>query len=402
MRGRAFRFFLLSGLLVFGAIRCTQWFVPSNVMRLERTAFADIAGWGQSDPRSALAAFARSCAIESALADSETMSGVYGGQAGEWRAACAGSDAPAADAASARAFFQTRFVPYRIFSGGQPEGLFTGYYEPLLHGSRKKHGRFTTPLYGVPGDLVTADLGLFREALKGQHVTGRVQGGVLVPYATRAQIARDGLAGKPLFYVDDPVDAFFLQIQGSGRIALDDGTTVRAAFAGQNGQPYTAIGRVLVGRGALSSDNVSMQSIRAWLEAHPQEMQAVMDADASYVFFAEKPVGDPSLGAEGAEGAALTAGVSLAADRSIHALGAPVWVEAQGDDTSAAFARLMVMQDTGGAIRGAIRGDIYWGFGREAEVIAGTTKMTGRMILFLPREIAERLGAHPQFSVPSP
>ncbi len=376
-------------------------------MRLNEVSFSALDGWVESDPRAGLATFARSCAARAARPDAEALGGVgYGGTASDWRAACAGADAPMPDAAAAQAFFESRFVPYRVAGGHEEAGLFTGYYEPLLHGSRTLHGRYRTPLYGVPADLVIADLGLFRDSLKGQHIVGRVENGRVLPYWTRAEIAHHDIPAKPLIYVDDPIDAFFLQVQGSGRIGLDDGSAVRAVYAGQNGQPYTAIGKVLIEKGALTRDNASMQSIRAWLSAHPDEMQSVLDADAAYVFFAEKPVGDAALGAEGAEGVALTPGASLAVDHRLHALGVPLWLETAVPNANATkpdvpLRALFVMQDTGGAIAGAVRGDIYWGFGPEAEAVAGRMKNMGRMTILLPKALAARFGARAEFPIPN-
>jgi membrane-bound lytic murein transglycosylase A len=225
------------------------------------------------------------------------------------------------------------------------------------------------------------------------------------PYPARAEIVRDGIPAAPLFYVDDPIDAFFLQVQGSGRIVLDDGTVVRAAYAGQNGWPYTAIGAVLLERGELTREEISLQSIRAWLQAHPDEAEAVLDANESYVFFSEQPIGDPALGALGAEGVPLTPGASLAVDRSVHALGVPAWLEGSTPDADASrpdrpFNALLVMQDTGGAIRGVVRGDVYWGYGAEAESIAGRMKHPGRLTVLLPRALAARLGPRAQFPAP--
>ncbi len=395
--------------LSFALSGCAEWFVPAPAhLRLDEGSFSNLIGWGATDPRAGLDAFARSCLSRAARPDMEALGGAgYGGVAGDWRAACAGAGTEMPDAASARAFFESRFVPYRVAAGRNEEGLFTGYYEPLLHGSRKMHGRYRTPLYGVPADLVTADLGLFRDSLKGQHIAGRVENGRFVPYATRAEIARHGLTRtKAIVYVDDPVDAFFLQVQGSGRVQMDHGGMLRAVYAGQNGRPYTAIGKVLIEKGALTRDNVSMQSIRAWLAAHPAEMQDVLNADASYVFFAEKPVADTALGAEGAEGVALTPQASLAVDRRVHALGVPVWLDttAPAEDATkpdAPFNRLLVMQDTGGAITGAVRGDVYWGYGPEAASIAGRMKTAGTMTLLLPKAIAARLGPRAEFPRPS-
>lgn len=396
-------------LLIFFLAACTL-FAPGKPkpMQLEAAAFSDLDGWDASDPRPALAAFARSCALRATRPDADALGGAgYGGKAADWRAPCTDSSKKPRDAAAARAFFEARFVPYRVTVGHERQGLFTGYYEPLLKGSRTLHGAYRTPLYGVPEDLVTADLGNFRESLKGQRIAGRVEQGHLVPYLTRGEIARFGLANaKPIVYVDDPLDAFFLHVQGSGRVKLDDGGVLRAAYAGENGHPYTAIGKVLMEKGALSRDGVSMQSIRAWLKAHPDQTQAVLDANASYVFFVEKPLGDFKLGAEGAEGVPLTPGASLAVDRSLHALGVPVWVEATAPDADAAkpdseFHRLLVMQDTGGAIKGAVRGDVYWGFGEEAGAIAGRMKNKGHMTILLPKEIAGRLGSHAEFPGPN-
>jgi membrane-bound lytic murein transglycosylase A len=225
-----------------------------------------------------------------------------------------------------------------------------------------------------------------------------------VPYPTRAEIERDGLAATPLFYVDDPVDAFFLQVQGSGRVALDDRTVVRAAYAGQNGQPYTAIGAVLIERGELTREEVSLQTIRAWLLDHPAEAQELMDANESYIFFSEQPIEDPTLGATGAEDVPLTPQASLAVDRSVHALGVPAWLEASAPDPDPArpdrpFDALLVMQDTGGAIRGVVRGDVYWGIGATAGLTAGRMKHSGRLTVLLPRAVAARLGA--QWAAPS-
>jgi membrane-bound lytic murein transglycosylase A len=350
-----------------------------------------------------LRAFVRSCAVLGTRPDDAPLGGVnYAGTAGDWRQACHAAAVVSADSPdAARAFFESEFVPYRV---GQSAGLFTGYYEPLLRGSRTRHGAYQTPLYGVPADLVNVDLGLFRDALKGQRIVGRVADRRLIPYPARAEIEGVGLsAATPILFVDDPIDAFFLQIQGSGRVVLDDGTVVRAAYAAQNGQPYTAIGAVLIQRGELTREAVSMQSIRRWLREHPVEAQPLMNANASYVFFQEQPIGDPLLGAAGAQGVPLTPGASLAVDLTVHALGVPVWLETIAPDPDPTkpdqiFHRLMVTQDTGGAIRGPVRGDVYWGFSPDAGSIAGRMRSDGRMIVLLPRAVAARLGPNAEFA----
>jgi membrane-bound lytic murein transglycosylase A len=374
--------------------------VPPTGMQLTQAGFGDLAGWRDGDARAALTAFKRSCAALLARGDAAAMGGAqYAGTVGDWRPACEA----AANAGDARGFFETNFVPYRVTQGARP-ALFTGYYEPEVHGSRTSHGAYRTPLYGVPSDLVSVDLGLFRDTYKGQRLAGRVVMNRLVPYPARADIVRAGLPqAAPLFYLDNAVDAFFLEIQGSGRVVLDDGSVVRAVFAGQNGQPYTAIGAVLVARGAMTREEVSAQSIRAWLAAHPMEADGLMNANASYVFFAERPIGDASLGAAGTQGVALTPEASLAVDTQIHALGVPVFLETVAPDANGAersFDRLLVMQDTGGAIRGPLRGDVYWGFGAMPGAIAGRMRSEGRMNVLLPKAVAARLGASASFNTP--
>src|SRR5262245_48131281 len=373
-------------------------------LRLGAVPFAGLQGWATSDPKSALEAFRRSCVALSTRPDDAPLGGVnYGGSAGDWRQPCAMAATIPAEAQAARAFFETEFVPYRV-TQSSGVGLFTGYYEPQLKGSRTKHGPYQTPLYGIPADLVNVDLGLFRDNLKGQRIVGQITNGRLIPYPARADIENGGLAqAKPLLYVDDAVDAFFLQIQGSGRVVLDDGTVVRAAYGAQNGRAYTAIGAVLIQKGELKREEVSMQSIRAWLIAHPEEAQQIMNANASYVFFTEQALGDPLLGAAGAQGVPLTPEASLAVDLSLHALGVPVWLETTAPDPDATkpdrtFERLLIMQDTGGAIRGPVRGDVYWGYSADAAAIAGRMRNEGRMTVFLPKAVAMRLGPSAEFA----
>jgi membrane-bound lytic murein transglycosylase A len=371
---------------------------PPLLLRLETVPFAELDGWAQDDPRGALQAFLRSCAVLTAKPDEAPLGGLsYAGTVVEWRQVCgAATLVPSDSAEPARRFFELEFVPYRVGQDAGP-GLFTGYYEPQLRGSRTRHGAYQTPLYGVPSDLVNVDLGLFRENLKGQRIVGRVTDGRLVLYPPRAEIESGLGTAVPILFVDDAIDAFFLQIQGSGRVVLDDGTVVRAAYAAQNGRPYTAIGAVLIQRGELKREAVSMQSIRAWMLEHPAEAQQLMNTNASYVFFEEQPIGDASLGAAGAQGVPLTPEASLAVDLTVHALGVPVWLDTIAPDPDTAkpdrpFQRLLVIQDTGGAIRGPVRGDVYWGYSPEAGSIAGRMRSEGRMTVLLPRSVASRLG----------
>jgi len=352
------------------------WWFTRPPPRLALVSFDDLPGWQNADLKPALAAFRQSCAVIVRKPADEPI-GDYAGTAGEWQKVCAQASG------EARAFFEKNFTPYRL----PGEGLFTGYYEPEIHGSRLRHDIFQTPVYGLPADLIRADLGQFSSQFKGEHIAGRLEGRRLVPYPDRAQIDAHGLASaKILFWCDDPVALFFLQIQGSGRVRFENGEVARIQYAGENGRPYTAIGRVLVTSGRLARNDVSLQSIRGWLKTNPRLAQAVMEADQSFVFFQEAPIGDPRLGSPGVEHVPLTPLGSMAIDLRQNALGAPYYVAT--DPLHA----LLIAQDTGGAIRGQVRGDIFFGFGPRAETDAGGMKAQGRLYVLLPNAVAARLG----------
>lgn len=383
---------LLAALVVLvAAAAMLAWWLTrapeAGPLRLTRLHFSDLPGWSAGDPRAAFAAFQRSCDVVTAEPDATPM-GDYAGTVADWRPACAASKS--ADANAARDFFEQWFAPLMVSAGDAEDGLFTGYYEPELHASRVHRGRFQTPVYGLPSDLVSVDLGDFRPALAGERIAGRIEHRRLVPYATRAEIDAKGLRQSPLlFWADDPVAVFFLHIQGSGRVTFDDASHARVAYAGENGHPYTAIGRTLIAEGALAKSKVSLQTIRAWLLAHPADAQRVMESDASFIFFKEMPIGDPNLGAVGAQGVALTPGASAAIDKRVHPYGVPVFV-ATTLPSHETFDRLFVAQDTGGAIRGPVRADIFFGFGDKAESLAGEMKQQGRMFVLLPKPVAAR------------
>jgi membrane-bound lytic murein transglycosylase A len=381
-------------LLLAGALACRPRVrAPNEEARLvlEPATFGDLPGWSEDPMAPALDAFRRSCRKMAALPAEAALGGAgFAGTAGDWRTPCAAAErVPAGNDAAARSYFETWFVPLAAHaSGGDEGGLFTGYYEPLLDGSRTRTERYRVPLYGRPSDLVSVDLGLFREDLKGRRIAGRVEDGQLVPYAGREEIEKGALAGRDLelVWVDDPIDAFFLQIQGSGRVRLAEGGEMRIGYAGENGHPYFAIGRELVKRGALRKEEVSMQSIRRWLEEHPEEAPAVLATNASYVFFQEIK-GEGPLGAEGVP---ITPGRSLAVDRKHWPLGVPLWLDtmapaAQENAPARPLRRLVIAQDTGGAIRGPIRGDVFWGAGDEAADIAGRMKHPGKLWVLVPR-----------------
>lgn len=359
---------------------------PQGTATLVPGRFTDLAGWSEDQQDSALTALARSCARLLTLPADRLLGPPVFGAAGIWAVPCRALPKQT-DAAGARAFLEQYFLPVAIRDGDTADGLFTGYYEPVLAGSRQPDKRHTTPLLAPPPDLVTVELGQFREAWRGERVAGRVIDGRLRPYESRAEIVagRLGTRAVPIAWAADPVDAFFLQIQGSGRVALAEGGELRLGYAAQNGHRYVPIGRVLVERGVLAPEAVSMQSIRAWLAANPGEAAAVMNANPSYVFF--RIIDEP--GPLGSEGVALTPGRSLAVDRAHLPLGVPVWLDAEDPlDPARRLRRLLVAQDTGGAIRGVVRGDVFWGEGAEAEARAGQMRARGRYWVLLPRDLA--------------
>jgi len=358
-------------------------------LTLNAVGFGDLPGWQSDDVGAAVPALLKSCARRLAQpATAEVGPGGIGGKVADWQAPCAeAAKLPAGDAAAARRFFEAWFIPYRAGNNGVGAGLFTGYYEPLLNGARAPGGANQTPILRRPEDLVMVELGLFRPAWRGERIAGRVATGKLLPYPTRAQIEAGAIdrAKLALFWVADPVDEFFLEVQGSGKVRLPDGTLVGVGYDGQNGQQYVAIGKLLVERGELTSDQVSLWAIKDWIRRHPDQGKALMDQNPSFVFFKEAK-GD---GPVGAEGAVLTPGRSLAVDRAFLPLGIPVWLDAKnGDET---IERLLVAQDTGGAIRGPVRGDLFWGFGPEAEKHAGAMKAQGDYYLLLPKQAAAPL-----------
>ncbi|MFN3750709.1 MAG: murein transglycosylase A [Thiobacillus sp.] len=309
-----------------------------------------------------------------------------------WQAICAEAMAmPAPDDATARAFFEQRFQPYLATQeDGSEEGLVTGYYEPLLKGDRVRTERARYPLYAAPDDLVTVDLASVYPELKNLRLRGRLVGNKLVPYPTRRDIEAaangrpNGFRGKPIAWAEDPVDLFFLQIQGSGRIELPDGTHLRVGYADQNGHPYVSIGKLLVERGELKLEEASMQGIKDWGAKNPDKLPELLAANPSYVFFRELPNGLP--GPLGALGVPLTAGRSIAVDPRFIPLGAPVFLATTQPNSPEPLNRLVMAQDTGGAIRGGVRADFFWGFGDAAGERAGRMKQRGRMWVLLPKD----------------
>jgi membrane-bound lytic murein transglycosylase A len=304
-----------------------------------------------------------------------------------WQPVCvSANEMTQPDNTSLRAFFEERFIPYQVFNpDGTSQGLITGYYEPRLHGSRFKTERFRYPLYGVPDDLLTIDMGELYPQLKDLRLRGRLQGKRIVPYYNRGEIdnGKAPLQGHELFWVDNAVELFFLQIQGSGRIELPDGSLVKVGYAEQNGHPYNSIGKTLVDMGALKIEDASMQNIKLWAENNPKKLTGLLEQNPSYVFFRELPNDLPAP--LGALGVPLTNEYSLAVDARTIPLGAPVFLSTTYPNTTNPLNRLMLAQDTGGAIKGAVRGDFFWGFGEQAGAQAGRMKQAGQMWVLFPK-----------------
>jgi len=343
-------------------------------------AFSDLPGWDADTLDDAWLPFVTGCSKLPSRTTSQT-----------WRDICAAATtSPRLDAPAARAFFEQHFSAYEMLAAkAGPRSLVTGYYEPLLHGRRERDERYRYPLYASPQDLLVVDLsGLYPE-LSDKRLRGRLEGKRVVPYWTRADIeaGKAAVAGRELVYVDDALEAFLLQVQGSGRVELPDGRIVRLGYADQNGWPYRSIGRVLVERGELSLDQVSTQSIRQWAREHPQALPALLAENPSYVFFREVTA-DPAApidGPIGTLGVALQAGRAIAVDARFIPLGAPVFVATTRPSSGKAMNRLMLAQDTGGAIQGPLRIDWFWGFGEEAEREAGRMKQEGRIWMLWPK-----------------
>jgi len=354
---------------------CPPTPAPAPVARYERVSPDSLPGWREAPAAASVQVFLSGCGR---VAADDAM-----------RAACdAARMLPAGDDAAARAFLEASFDAYAVVApDGAREGLVTGYYEPVLRGSRTRDAHYALPVYGVPKDLVVVDLAGQYPELRGMRLRGRLNGRRLEPYYSRGEIdAQNGSFGAPVIaWVADPVELFFLQIQGSGQIQLDSGERLRVGYADQNGYPYKSLGRHLVDQGELALEDASMQGIKAWAAAHPEQLGDALSQNPSYVFFRELP---PGGGPIGALGLPLQAGFSIAVDPRFVPLGAPVYLSTTYPLSDQPLQRLVMAQDTGGAIRGAVRADFFWGSGPEAGESAGRMKQTGRVWILWPRGAA--------------
>lgn len=346
---------------------------------LQPANWADLPGWENDDLGAAWSAFLQSC---------RGMASKPHGPA--WKRVCdLAKPGSSKSSAEVRRFFEAHLAPYAVLNGdGLAAGLVTGYYEPLLNGSRHRTRLFAQAVRGVPDDLLTIDLSSVFPELKDKRLRGRLVGNKVVPYWTRGEITAKGekLPARTLLYVDDAVELFFLQVQGSGRVRFPDGSMVRLNYADQNGHPYQSIGKVLINRGELRAEEASMQGIQSWARANPSRLDELLNANPSYVFFRELPDGPD--GPIGALGVPLTAERSIAVDPRSVPLGTPVFLATTQPNSKTAMNRLVMAQDTGGAIKGAVRVDYFWGFGKQAGEQAGRMKQEGRVWVLLPPEAA--------------
>lgn len=384
--------YIVSLLIIIGAVIGLYFYKykkPIPEMHLKAKQFSDLPGWRSADPRESLRVFKISCkAFLKQKPEQFVGSKEINLKVADWHPIC--EDAQKVNAESkeqAKQFFEKWFKP-AIFHVDRPvKGLFTGYYMPVVSGSLTKTEKYNTPVYGVPNDLISVDLKLFdKELAHHRRLFGRVQGNSLIPYYTRKEIFNGKIddAAPKIAWIENPVDLQFLEIEGSGVIELENGEQVGIGYAAQNGNPYTSIAKILIERGVLTKHNASMQGIRRYFKENPDEINSVLFQNKSFIFF-EKQSHTEALGSQGVP---LTPGYSMAVDLQWIPIGVPLWLQTTRPDKQTKkqpLERLMIAQDTGGAIRGPVRGDVYWGTGDEATFIAGHMKNMGYYWLLLPK-----------------
>ncbi len=360
--------------------------------KFQPTAWAALPGWQSDDLSYVWKAFVNNCkGLMRPVSGSLAMPARATPRA--WQPVCAavlssGISMAAPDPMSVRRFLQDHLQPWRVLdSAGRPAiNTVTGYYEPLVRASRTRGGQYQWPLYAAPSDLLTIDLGSVYPELAGKRIRGKLVGKRVVPYDTRAEIAASPKQPPVIVWVNDPVEAFFLTVQGSGRALLPSGQTIRLAYADHNGRPYASIGKWLADQGQMPLAKASMQNIKAWAKLHPGRVQEMLNANPAEVFFREEAVSDADLGPRGGYGIPLVSQRAIAVDTSFVPLGAPVYLSTTYPATARPLDRLVFAQDTGAAIKGAGRADFYWGFGDEAGALAGRMKQRGEMWVLWPKQ----------------
>ncbi len=367
-------------LLILSACHPKPPVVPLDTLpapsRLQAVDWQQLEGWGESEVTASFDAFLKSCRV---------LKHKKG-----WIDVCQEAEELAGEPNdSLVAFFEQRFIPHRVHNAdGTDTGTITGYYVPEMSGSRIRTERYNNPIYSVPDDLLTIDLRSVYPELGDYRLRGRLEGRRIVPYYSRAELDQNSseLKGNELLWVEDPVELFFLHIQGSGSIRFDNGTNVMINYGDQNGHPYRSIGKLLIDRGEMTLDQMSMQNIRAWAINNPDQVTALLGENPSYIFFRELP--EEMTTPPGSLGVPLTPEVSIAIDPRTIPLGAPVFLSTTWPYNPKPLNRLMVAQDTGGAIKGGVRADFFWGMGAEAGALAGRMKQEGKLWVLLPRPAA--------------
>lgn len=380
-------------LLTSSDCSCAATPALGDTLTLVPVDFVDLPGWADDRHAEALRAFVASCQKLTQRASNEPI-GVdrFSGRVRDWQRACSTArPLPIDDHAQARAFFEAEFRPYAAHGLAGPEGKLTGYYVQTLAGARTRHGAYQTPLYARPPELVSVDLTQFIDDARGRRLWGRLnrKTGAVEPYLTRAAIRQGALAGRglELLWVNDPVAALFAEIEGSGHVTLEDGNELWLEFDGKNGHPYRGVGKILRDLGELAPGEGTMAGIRAWFERHPERRDEIIDRNPATIFFKVSK----QRGAMGSQGVVLTPRRSLAVDRAFIAASTPIWVETRapvpGERAEAAWKHLVIAQDTGGGIVGAVRGDVYWGDDARAAELGGRMGGPGRYWLLLPRTL---------------
>lgn len=373
------------------------WWYSAHTITLNPATFAQLPGWETTSVKQSLKAFQHSCKTF-LKQDPEKSSGNdhVPIKVRDWQPACRAAMAlNTSSEKRIRTFFQTWFKPVEFYRNEPVRGLFTGYYMPLLRGSLHQSKEYSVPVYGLPSNLVNASLGQFQSDLKNRRIAGRVHQQRLVPYYTRKEINEGAIRkhAPVLFWINNPMDRVFLEIEGSGVVDLIDGDRMYVGYAGENGAPYTSIASVLIREGILTRNNASYQHIKKYLSEHPDKIDHVLNQNKSFIFFDRLKTN----AALGAQGVGLTPGYSMAIDPKWVPYGIPTWLSTtipeKGKNSKKAFNRLMIAQDTGGAIRGTVRGDVFWGAGENATFMANHMQEDGRYWLLLPKQVAEAISA---------
>ena len=390
---KTLRLYLMLIATIMLALITDYWFTLPKTS-LTHASFNQLPGWNTASIQPSLRAFQHSCRTflkqnpeKSVGTESIPL------QIKDWHPAChEAMSLNASSDATIRTFFQTWFTPVEFYKHKPVHGMFTGYFMPLLHGSLKKTAEYSVPIYGLPSNLISANLGLFKKDLHNKRVVGRVEGKKLIPFYTREEINHGAIhhIAPVLFWIKSPMDRLFLEIEGSGAVELDSGAPFYVGYAAENGAEYKSIASVLIKEGIMTHDNASSAHIKSYLNHHPKEINRVLNQNKSFVFF-HKLKNNAALGAQGVP---LTPGYSLAVDHAWIPYGTPTWLSTTAptkNNDKIPFNRLMVAQDTGGAIRGTVRGDVFWGAGKKAAFMANHMQNKGRYWLLLPRDVAARI-----------